>query len=134
MRREWHFAVYIMASKSRQLYTGMTNDLHNRVFQHKNDLLDGFTKQYKIHRLVYFENYSQVINAINREKEIKGWRREKKIALIKTMNPTWDDLAEHWYDSHRYAPEQQVPRRCAPRDDTQQSVEQNSNSLVTHKI
>ena len=98
----------------------MTNDLHHRVFQHKNDLLVGFTKQYKIHRLVFFELYSQVINAINREKEIKGWRREKKIALIQAMNPTWEDLAEHWYDSHIYAPEQRVPRRCATRDDTRQ--------------
>ena len=61
-----------MASKSRRIYTGMTNDLHNRVFQHKNDVLDGFTKQYKIQRLVYFENYKQVLNAIDREKQIRG--------------------------------------------------------------
>jgi len=122
-----------MASKSRRLYTGMTNDLHNRVFQHKNDLLEGFTKQYKIHRLVYFEHYSQLINAINREKEIKGWRREKKIALIESMYPTWEDLAEHWYDSHRYAPEQQVPRRCAPRDDTQRELRTTMKALFTNK-
>ena len=133
MRREWHFAVYIMASKSRRLYIGMTNNLANRVFQHKNDLLDGFTKQYKIHRLVFFENYSQVLNAIDREKEIKGWRREKKIALIESVNPTWEDLAEHWYDRHKYAPEQQVPRRCAPRDDTQQDVRIETKAAVTQK-
>jgi putative endonuclease len=133
MRREWHFAVYIMASKSRRLYTGMTNNLGNRGFQHKNDLLAGFTSEYKIHRLVYFENYSQVINAINREKEIKGWRREKTIALIESMNPTWEDLAEHWYDRHRYAPEQQVPRRCAPRDDAKQNLRVNKEPAATEK-
>ncbi len=127
------FAVYIMASKSRRLYTGMTNNLRNRVFQHKNDLLEGFTKQYKIHRLVYFENYSQVLNAIDREKEIKGWRREKKIALIESVNPTWEDLADHWYDRHRYAPEQQVPRRGAPRDDTQEDMQTKPKERVAHK-
>ncbi len=127
------FAVYIMASKSRRLYTGMTNNLRNRVFQHKNDLLEGFTKQYKIHRLVYFENYSQVLNAIDREKEIKGWRREKKIALIESVNPTWEDLADHWYDRHRYAPEQQVPRRGAPRDDTQEDMQMKPKERVAHK-
>jgi len=102
--REHRYYVYIMASKSRRLYTGMGNNLRRRVFQHKNDLLDGFTKCYRIHRLVYWESYDNVINAINREKQIKSWRRSKKIALIEKHNPTWEDLAADWFT------EQQVPR------------------------
>ncbi len=92
------YAVYIVASKSRTLYTGMTNNLYKRVFQHKNDLLPGFTSRYNIHRLVYFATYPDVISAINREKQIKGWSRAKKIELIEFENPLWEDLAEHWYD------------------------------------
>ena len=70
---EWRFYVYIMASRSRVLYTGMTNNLHRRVFQEKNDRNEGFTKEYKCHRLVHWESFDDVRNAINREKEIKGW-------------------------------------------------------------
>ena len=98
MKREWHFYVYILASRSRRLYVGMTNDLRVRVKQHKDGVNDGFTKRYKIDRLVYYEGFRYVNNAINRETEIKKWGRVKKIALIQSLNPTWEDLAEGCYE------------------------------------
>ena len=94
---ERSFFVYIMASKSRVLYTGMTNKLRFRTWEHKNDVLPGFTRTYRCHRLVYFESFKYVGNAIAREKEIKGWVRRKKIALIESVNPTWEDLSEGWF-------------------------------------
>ena len=99
MSSERGYSVYSMASKSRTLYTGMTNDLHKRVFQHKNDLILGFTVKYRIHRLVYYEKLTNVSTAITREKEIKGWSRAKKIQLIEFENPVWEDFAEHRYDN-----------------------------------
>jgi putative endonuclease len=96
MERGRYF-VYILASKSRRLYVGVTNDLERRVFEHKHKLADGFTKQYHIDRLVHFEETSDVMSAIEREKQIKGWVREKKVALIESGNPTWEDLTEAWY-------------------------------------
>lgn len=95
--REYIFFVYIMASKSRVLYAGMTNDLRLRVYEHKTGRLEGFTKRYRIHRLVYFEQYQYVYNAIAREKQIKNWVRQKRVALIESVNPTWEDLAETWF-------------------------------------
>ena len=92
------YFIYIMTSPSGTLYTGMTNDLRRRVFQHKHKLIEGFTKKYDVTRLAYFEETSDVRAAIAREKEIKGWRRSKKVALIKSLNPTWRDLSEEWYD------------------------------------
>ena len=83
------YYVYILNSPTGTLYTGMTNDLEKRVYQHKNKLIDGFTKKYNVTRLVYFEETTDVNAAIKREKEIKGWRRSKKLALIKSLNPTW---------------------------------------------
>ena len=91
------FYVYIMASKSRVLYIGITNNLWRRVWEHKNGLCSGFTCDCKIHRLVYFERYQYVRNAIYREKRLKGWLRRRKIALIEAVNPTWEDLAAEWY-------------------------------------
>ena len=89
----------MMCSNSRRaLYTGVCGVLYDRVFQHKNNLIDGFTKKYKCHRLVYFECFAYIGHAIAREKEIKGWRREKKNALVETMNPQWKDLSEGWYE------------------------------------
>jgi putative endonuclease len=81
-RVERGYYVYIMASKSRTLYTGVTSDLYKRAFEHKNDLIPGFTTKYRIHRLVHCEKFTNVSSALAREKEIKGWRREKKVALI----------------------------------------------------
>jgi putative endonuclease len=90
------YCVYIIASRSLTLYIGVTGNLQHRVRQHKEHSFDGFTTQYKIDRLVYFERFQYINNAINREKQLKRWCREKKIALIKSLNPTWIDLSEEW--------------------------------------
>jgi putative endonuclease len=92
------YYVYIMASKYGTLYTGMTNDLERRIYEHKNKLVKGFTKKYGVNRLVYFEETSDVDVAIEREKQIKSWRRSKKIELVKMMNPTWSDLSKEWFE------------------------------------
>jgi len=83
-----------MTNKSGTLYTGVTNNLEKRVFEHKNHLIEGFTKKYKISKLVYFEETSDIRVAISREKQIKGWKRNKKVALIESINPDWKDLFE----------------------------------------
>jgi putative endonuclease len=87
-----------MTSKSGTLYTGVTSDIKKRVYQHKFKLVEGFTKKYSICRLVYFEETTDINVAIQREKEIKGWRRSKKIDLIKSVNPTRKDLAGEWFE------------------------------------
>ncbi|MBE0429725.1 MAG: GIY-YIG nuclease family protein [Thermoleophilia bacterium] len=99
------YYVYIMANRSRTLYVGVTNDLERRMFEHKNHLVDGFSKKYRITRLVYFEETNSIESAIFREKQIKSWRREKKLALINSVNPAWNDLAENWVEKqiHRCA-------------------------------
>jgi putative endonuclease len=81
-----------MINKSRTLYIGMTNNIYRRVSQHKEKLIPGFTQRYNITMLVYFEEYSDVRYAITREKEIKKWRREKKIKLIESINPNWEEI------------------------------------------
>ncbi len=98
MRRAKRFYVYIMTNRPRShvLYTGMTGNLSRRVFEHKNKLIPGFTSRYNLTRLVHYERFAYPDVAIDREKEIKGWRRGKKIRLIESMNPQWDDLAEGW--------------------------------------
>ena len=93
MRSERTYFVYIMTNRSRTLYTGITNHMQRRVQQHK-DGLGEFTSRYKLDRLVYFERFNDVRNAIAREKQIKGWTRARKIALIVSVNPTWRDLSE----------------------------------------
>ena len=93
--REYY--VYILASRSGVLYTGVTNDLRRRVWEHKQKLIGGFTKRYNITRLVYYEETPDVKAAIAREKQIKGWLRKKKIALIESLNPGWKDLSEGRY-------------------------------------
>jgi len=92
-----HAFVYIMASASRVLYVGVTNDLLRRVAEHKSKSHAGFTARYNVTRLVYFEEGTDIEEAIFREKEIKGWRRSKKVLLIESFNPAWDDLAADWY-------------------------------------
>ena len=92
------FYVYIMGSASNTLYTGMTNDITKRVYQHKNHLIQGFTQKYNVIRLLYFETFRSPSSAINREKQIKKWRRQKKLKLIQSTNPNHDDLAKDWYD------------------------------------
>jgi putative endonuclease len=93
---EHRYYVYIMASRSRTLYIGFTSALEIRVHQHKEDVYDGFSKQYQCHRLVYFECHDDVQCAIGREKQLKRWSRSKKIALITQTNPGWADLSEDW--------------------------------------
>ncbi len=93
-----HFYVYILSSKSRVLYTGITDNIYRRTWEHRNDVNPGFTSDYKVHRLVYYETFKYVGNAVAREKSIKGWLRRKKIALIEAENPTWEDLSESWFD------------------------------------
>ena len=88
------YYVYIMANRARTLYVGVTNNLARRVQQHKSALIPGFTSKYGLNRLVYFEVTSDVLAAIEREKQIKGWLRAKKVALIESVNPQWDDLSE----------------------------------------
>ena len=87
-----------MASKSGTLYIGMTNNIKRRVFEHKNHLVPGFTDNYSIDRLLYVETINDPVSAINREKQIKAWKREKKAKLIDSQNPAWNDLSEGWYD------------------------------------
>ena len=87
---------YILASKCGVLYIGVTNDLGRRVFEHREKLFAGFTERYNVSRLVYVESFSDVRDAIAREKQLKGWRRDKKIAMIERDNPTWTDLSAAW--------------------------------------
>ena len=96
IKKEYNFYVYIMASQSGTLYVGMTNDLTRRVHEHQNSLNEGFTKKYSCHKLVYFEHFTDVYEAINREKQIKRWRRAKKQNLIRTINKPWRDLSLDW--------------------------------------
>ena len=91
---ERSYCVYIMASMSKVLYIGVTGDLPRRVWEHKSGVQEGFTKRYRVHRLVYFEQSGSVVGAIEREKQLKRWRREKKIHLIESLNPEWRDLSE----------------------------------------
>ena len=91
------YYVYLLASKSRHLYIGVTNNLERRLFEHREKLVEGFTKRYNIDRLVYFEQTTDVLSAIAREKQIKNWNRSKKISLIESANPAWEDLSAEWY-------------------------------------
>ena len=95
---EGSYFTYIVASRSHTLYIGVTGDLHKRIFEHKWNEHEGFAAKYNCDRLVWFESYQDVRTAIDREKQLKGWRREKKIALIEKMNPVWIDLSKDWYD------------------------------------
>jgi putative endonuclease len=94
----------MQSASRRALYIGMTNNLHQRVWQHKNHTFEGFTDDYNATRLVYWESSDDVHKAIAREKQLKRWRREKKIWLIEQMNPKWRDLAADWYDSTAEVP------------------------------
>jgi putative endonuclease len=87
-----------MASKTGTLYVGMTNNINRRVFEHKNHLIPGFTDEYSVGRLLYVETFADPASAIKREKQIKAWRREKKVSLIDSINPQWNDLSQDWYE------------------------------------
>ena len=116
MRPPKQFFVYIMTNgpKSAILYIGITGNLPYRVWQHKNKLMPGFTSRYNLTLLVYCERFFYPGAAIDREKEIKGWRRSKKIKLIESMNPKWDDLAKDWGNEYKPEPaaagRQEIPR------------------------
>jgi putative endonuclease len=92
---EHQYWTYIMSSLSGTLYIGVTSDLELRVWQHKTGALEGFSKEYACTRLVYREEYDSILRAIGREKQLKGWRRSKKIALIERQNPRWEGLYSH---------------------------------------
>ena len=95
---EKHPSVYILASQSRVLYIGVTSSLTWRMWKHKTGVFEGFSKKYHVDRLVYFERFASMKEAISREKQLKGWRRSKKVWLIERENPNWSDLAEGWFD------------------------------------
>ena len=115
MRPSKQFFVYIMTNgpKPAVLYAGITGNLPHRVWQHKNKLTLGFTSRYNLTRLIYYERFFYPDAAIFREKEIKGWRRSKKIKLIESMNPRWEDLAKDW--GNEYKPEPAAVEREIPR-------------------
>ena len=108
MREPRRFFVYMMTNgpRSHVLYTGITGNLRRRVFEHKNKLVPGFTSRYNLTRLIYYEEFVYPDASIRREKEIKGWRRSKKIDLINSVNPEWKDLAKDW--QNLYKPERTV--------------------------
>jgi len=93
------YYVYILANNGKMLYTGVTSNLEKRVYEHKHHLVNGYSKKYNINKLVYFEETKDVHAAIEREKQIEGWLRQKKIALIESVNPEWRDLAENNFQS-----------------------------------
>ena len=93
------YYVYLMTNRSGTLYVGVTNNVKRRVREHKDGQVEGFTKKYRIHRLVYFEVFDYIESAIAREKTIKGWLRQKKVHLIEQTNPQWADLSEGWYET-----------------------------------
>ena len=90
-------AVYIMTHIAKTLYIGVTSNLEQRIYQHKHGLIEGFTKKHGLHQLVYFEQTVDLRVAIEREKQLKGWRRARKIELIEAINPHWQDLADRWF-------------------------------------
>lgn len=92
-----HYYVYIMSNPARTLYVGVTNDLQRRVYEHQHGLVPGFASKYGLKRLVYFEETPDVKAAIAREKQIKGWLRRRKVALIASLNPQWRDLSAEWF-------------------------------------
>lgn len=94
--KEYEYPVYIVASSTGTLYVGMSGSFFVRTMQHKAGKIEGFSKKYHCNRLVYYETYDNVHKAISREKQLKGWSRAKKIALIESKNPRWADLAENW--------------------------------------
>ena len=96
MSEERRYFVYVMANASKRLYTGITNSLRRRVREHKLKLTPGFRAKYNITRLVYFESFEDVRNAIEREKQIKAWIRAKRVALVESTNPKWEDLSREW--------------------------------------
>ena len=94
--KDHRYFAYIVCSRSGTLYIGMTNNIYRRALEHKSGSIEGFASKYHCDRLVYYESFDDVHKAIAREKQLKGWRRERKIALIESKNPRWEDLSEKW--------------------------------------
>ncbi len=92
------YYVYILSNPYRTLYIGVTNNLKRRIYEHKHKIVEGFTQKHDITRLVYFEQTTDIRSAIHREKQLKGWLRAKKITLIESVNPNWQDLSESWFE------------------------------------
>lgn len=124
-----------MASKNRAIYIGMGNDLRHRCWEHKTEAKEGFSKKYKTKNLVYFESFDDVRDAINREKQLKGWRRSRKVALIESKNPKWSDLSRDWFQS---APEilRLRPRVAQPaaQDDIHENSDRNEREWTELKF
>ena len=99
-----------MANRSKTLYVGVTNNLE-RVYEHKHGVIEGFTSRYHLTKLVYSETAEEIESAIGREKQVKGWLRSKKVALIESMNPEWDDLSDTWYTDQQ---DLSLPGRAPP--------------------
>ena len=92
-----NYYVYILTNwDDSVMYVGVTNNLERRLYEHRNHLVDGFTKKYNVHKLVYYEYTNDVYSALEREKQLKGWSRAKKNALVAKSNPTWSDLSTEW--------------------------------------
>ena len=111
MRRQYY--VYIMANPRQVIYTGVTNNLEQRVWQHKSKVVPGFTSNYACTALVYYEVTEDVLAAIEREKQIKGWLRKRKLALITSANPTWRDLSDDWLTPIDIAATMADPSLCS---------------------
>ena len=108
---DYTYYVYIVSSNSGTLYIGIANDIYRRIKEHKSGEFLGFASKYGCNRLVYYECYDRVLRAISREKQLKGWRREKKVALIDRDNPRWQDLAENWGREMAFAQEALAEKR-----------------------
>ncbi len=107
------YYVYLLTNRSGTLYTGVTNDLERRMYEHKNKLVEGFTKRYNIDMLAYYEVTSDIGEALTRERQIKAWRRSKRVALIESTNPQWRDLSDGWFSP---APPDSSPPSAARND------------------
>ena len=112
--REHTYYTYMVASRTRVLYVGVTGAIERRMLQHKNKSFEGFTADYNCNRLVWFERYGDIRSAIAREKQLKGWKRAKKLALIDKLNPTWIDLSEDWGKPLQPLPREYQPRTPSP--------------------
>ena len=124
------YCVYTLASRSRNLYTGVTGDLQRRMLEHRQGLVPGFTTRSRIFRLVHFETFADIREAIAREKEIKGWRREKKIRLIEHKNPTWEDLAAQL--PHAYQSQQLQNRSLTRSPNTCEQIRDDNKPNLKH--
>lgn len=123
------YYMYIMAGASRVLYVGVTNDLERPVWEHKAKLVPGFTRKYNVTRLVHFEEYADIRDAIAREKQIKGWLRRKKIALIEQHNGTWKDLSWGWFQGCH--PERSEGPRNRSRQNNQTATQSSPRNTPT---